>query len=306
MKPTIIIAAANGFIGKTLINYLSSSYRIIALVRKPKQSTENVRFLIWDGKTVGDWSHEFEGALAVINLAGKSVNCRYNEKNKAAIFASRLESTSVIGEAINLCTNKPKVWINAASATIYAHSEKHPNTEENGTIGAGFSVEVCQQWEACFKSYKQTAVRQIILRTAIVLGKDGGVIVPFKRLAKLGFGGKMGNGKQIFSWIHEEDVCRVVKFFIENGQTEGIYNLSAPNPVTNAQFMKTLRKTLHIPFGIPQPKGLLRLGALLIGTETELIFKSRFVLPERLLKAGFEFRCKTIDECMNNILTKAD
>jgi hypothetical protein len=298
MKPTIIITAANGFIGKTLVRYLSRDYRIIALVRKPQASCRGVKFLIWDGMTVGAWSYEFEGALAVINLAGKSVNCRYTEENKAAIFASRLESTNAIGEAINRCAHKPKVWINAASATIYAHSERIPNTEATGMIGTGFSVDVCQQWEACFNSFAQPGLRQIVLRTAIVLGKDGGVMVPFKRLARFGLGGSMGSGKQQLSWVHEEDVCRAIAFFIQQEATEGVYNISAPNPVTNERFMHALRKRLRIPFGIPQPKWLLELGARLIGTETELIFKSRFVLPERLLQAGFVFKHGTIEECL--------
>lgn len=301
MKPTIIITAANGFIGKTLVRYLSRNYRIIALVREPQTAIRDVKFLIWDGMTVGAWSYEFEGALAVINLAGKSVNCRYTEENKAAIFASRLESTNAVGEAINRCANKPKVWINAASATIYAHSERIPNTETNGVIGTGFSVDVCQQWEACFNSFAQPGLRQVILRTAIVLGKDGGVMVPFKRLARFGLGGSMGSGKQQLSWVHEEDVCRAIAFFIQQEGTEGVYNISAPNPVTNERFMHALRKRLRIPFGISQPKWLLELGARLIGTETELIFKSRFVLPERLLQAGFVFKYNTIKECLETL-----
>jgi len=301
MKPTVIITAANGFIGKTLVDFLERDYRIVALVRKPQPSSENIKYLVWDGKTVGDWSYELEGAHAVINLAGKSVNCRYNEQNKAAIYASRLESTSAIGQAIARCANKPKLWINAASATIYAHSEERPNTEANGAIGSGFSVDVCQQWEHCFNSFAQPDVRQVILRTAIVLGKNGGVMVPFKRLARFGLGGKMGNGRQMFSWIHEKDLCRAIAFFIENERTEGVYNLSAPNPVSNEAFMKILRKTLHIPFGIPQPEGMLRLGARLIGTETELIFKSRYVIPERLLQEGFAFEFGTIEQCLAGI-----
>jgi len=305
MKPTVIIAAANGFIGKELISFLSNNYRIIGLVRKPQASTPLVNYLIWDGRSVGDWSFEFESAEAVINLAGKSVNCRYNERNKAAIYASRLDSTRAIGEAINRCANKPKVWINAASATIYAHSLDKPNTEENGVIGTGFSVDVCQQWEACFNSYAQPGVRQVILRTAIVLGKNGGVMVPFRNLVRLGMGGKMADGQQVFSWIHETDLCRAVQFFIENEQTEGVYNLSAPNPVKNETFMRTLRKVLNTPFGIPQPKWLLRFGARLIGTETELIFKSRFVLPERLQKAGFVFEHPEIEECLEDLTAES-
>jgi uncharacterized protein len=302
MKSTIIITAANGFIGRHLVNHLKDKYRIIALVRKPAPSTPDVTYYVWDGRSVDNCQPEFEGALAVINLSGKSVNCRYNEKNKAEIYASRLESTHTIGMAIERCTIKPKVWLNAASATIYAHSECHPNTEENGIIGTGFSVDVCQIWERCFFAYDYLNIRQIALRTAIVLGREGGVMVPFKRLARLGLGGRMGNGKQQFSWIHEDDLCRAVEHFIIHEASEGIYNLSAPNPVTNAEFLRTLRKMMNIPFGLPQPKWLLKFGAWLIGTETELIFKSRFVLPERLQKEGFRFDYKTITGCLKNLI----
>lgn len=296
MKPTIVITAANGFIGRHLVATLKETYRIVALVRQPIPSTLDVKYCLWDGKTVGKWSVELEGASAVINLAGKSVNCRYNERNKAAIYASRLDSTRAIGEAIRRCGFKPAVWINAASATIYAHSEDRPNTEANGIIGGGFSVDVCQQWEAAFNAYSDLGVRQVILRTAIVLGKQGGVMVPFKRLARFGLGGRMGTGTQQFSWIHEDDLCAAVEHLITHTESRGVYNLAAPNPVTNAVFMEALRRQLRIPFGLPQPKGLLELGARLIGTETELIFKSRYVLPERLLSEGFVFRYPTIGQ----------
>lgn len=315
MKPTVIITAANGFIGRHLVQYLKGTYRIIALVRTLPAShhtnsslrfrthshsdfTPDIKYYAWDGRTVGKWSVEFEGALAVINLAGRSVNCRYNERNKAAIYASRLESTHVIGEAIRRCGFKPAVWINAASATIYAHSEDSPNTEANGIIGTGFSVDVCRQWEAAFTAYAGLGVRQVILRTAIVLGKEGGVMVPFKRLVRFGLGGRMGRGNQQFSWIHEDDLCAAIVHLITHETSSGVYNLSAPNPVTNTMFLQTLRQKMHIPFGIPQPKWLLEFGARLIGTETELILKSRYVLPGRLLQEGFEFQYPAMDKCL--------
>ncbi len=296
----IIITAANGFIGKTLVHYFKEKYEVIALVRKIPAKTEGVNYQLWDGETLGEWTIELEGALAVINLAGRSVNCRYNEKNKQAIYDSRLDSTEVVGKAIEQCADKPKVWINAASATIYKHSF-NPMTEKDGIIGEGFSVDVCQRWEQKFNDYKRENVRQIILRTAIVLGQDGGVMQPFNNLAKFGLGGKMAGGEQMFSWIHEKDLCRAVDFLIENERCTGVYNLSAPTPVTNAQFMTNLRQVNMIPFGIPSPKWLLKLDAWLIGTETELIFKSRFVVPERLLEEGFEFEFPTIKKCLENL-----
>jgi uncharacterized protein (TIGR01777 family) len=302
MKPTIIITAANGFIGQSLVQYLKDNYRVVALVRTPLPSTPDVTYYVWDGRTVGTWKHELEGAFAVINLAGKSVNCRYNDTNKAAIYSSRLESTHAIGKAIDACNVKPKVWLNAASATIYAHSLDQPNTEANGVIGSGFSVDVCQQWEAAFNTYNHLGVRQIALRTAIVLGKKGGVMAPFKRLAYLGMGGKMGPGNQQFSWIHELDLCRAVEHLLLNEHASGAYNLAAPNPIRNTVFAATLRRKLHVPFGIPQPVWLLEFGARLIKTETELILKSRYVIPERLMQEGFVFQFPEIEGCLEDLV----
>lgn len=297
----IIITAANGFIGQQLLNYFKKEHEVVALVRKLPANQNGVKYQLWDGIHLGEWTLEFEGAFAVINLAGRSVNCRYNEKNKNEIYQSRLDSTEIIGKAIEICADKPKVWINAASATIYKHSLHQPMTEKEGIIGEGFSVDVCQRWEKKFNDYKQENVRQILLRTAIVLGKNGGVMKPFNNLVRFGLGGKMASGEQMFSWIHETDLCRAIDFLIKNEKCEGIYNLSAPEPVPNKVFMETFRKVKKVSVGIPSPAWLLKMGAWLIGTETELIFKSRYVVPERLLAAGFKFKFNEIEACLEDI-----
>ena len=305
----IIITAANGFIGTSLVNHFKKENEVICFVRKidtklKSQFGEKVKMIIWDGKTKGNWIDELENSDVLINLAGKSVDCRYNEENKNEIYASRLESTKILGGAIKSLKNKPKVWFNAASATIYKHSLTVPNTEKNGTIGEGFSVDVCRKWEESFFNFKDLGVRQIALRTAIVLGKNGGVMKPFNRLVNFGLGGKMGKGNQQFSWIHEKDVCSAISFLINNEKSSGVYNISAPNPITNAFFMKTLRNTNKAFFGIPSPTWLLKIGAWIINTETELILKSRFVIPEKLRQEGFEFEFKTIDLCLNDLKKK--
>jgi uncharacterized protein len=301
MKEKVIIIAANGFLGTALVHYLKGKYEVIGLVRTLIPNEAKVKYIVWDGKTLGAWSQEFEGAFAIINLAGRSVDCRYNAKNKAQIFSSRLETTTVIGHAIEVCKVKPMVWLNSASATIYRHSEHKPMTENEGEMGTGFSVEVCQQWETCFYSFKISNVRQVALRTAIVLGKRGGVMLPFRRLVTFGLGGKMGNGTQQFSWIHELDFCRSIEFLISEKKCEGSFNISSPKPVTNAVFMKTLREVYHIPFGVPSPKWLLEIGARIIKTETELILKSRFVIPEKLVDAGFEFQFPNIKNALKDL-----
>lgn len=296
----IILFGANGFMGQHLIAYFSKNNEVVAIQRTPQTDREQVRYVSWDGKNPGAWCQELEDADVVINLAGKSVDCRYTEANKAAIFSSRLDSTRAIGEAIRQCKVKPKVWLNAASATIYRHSFE-PMTESKGIIGEGFSVEVCKAWEKAFFEFRDLGVRQIALRTSIVLGNDGGVMVPFKNLTKFGFGGKMGDGRQLFSWIHIEDACRAIEFLVKQEDLSGVYNIAAPNPITNAAFMQALRKRYKRPFGLPLPKKLLEFGARIIQTETELILKSRYVIPEKLLNEGFHFKYPAIENCLEAI-----
>lgn len=293
----IIITAANGFMGEALVDYFSKAHEVVVIIRKPIKY-KNAKTCSWDGKNLGDWAKELEGSNVLINLAGKSVNCRYNEVNKAAIYASRLESTSVLGNAIKACENPPKLWINAASATIYRHSLNDPMTENKGEIGSGFSVDVCQKWEKSFFDFKFTNTRQVALRTAIVLGKNGGVMIPFKRLTQLGFGGKMGDGNQQFSWIHIEDVCRSIEFIIKNESLSGAINISSPNPIRNSVFMQALRQRYNRFAIIPSPEYLLELGAKVIKTETELILKSRFVIPEILEQAGFQWKFPKIEQAL--------
>lgn len=296
----IILFGANGFMGKHLAAYFAKNHEVVAVQRGTKADEGNIRYRSWDGKSFGDWCGELEGSDVVINLAGKSVDCRYTEANKAAIFSSRLESTRIIGEAISSCAVKPKVWMNAASGTIYQHSFV-PMTESKGIIGKGFSVDVCQAWEKTFFESSVPGVRQVALRTAIVLGNDGGVMVPFKRLTQWGLGGKMGPGNQLFSWIHIGDVCRALDFLIEREESSGVYNIAAPNPIPNTEFMQALRKRYKRPFGLPLPKALLEFGAKLIKTETELILKSRYVIPEKLTDEGFRFKYPHMEQCLEAI-----
>ncbi len=289
-KGRIVIAGGAGFMGEALAAYLAKKYQVIILSRTVHKNADNITFVQWDGINLNEkWTKYIDGSVAVINLSGKSVNCRYNEKNKAEIFASRLNSTKAIRMAIEQCTNPPECWINAASATIYRHAEDRPMTESTGELGKGFSVEVCKAWEKTFYEVCPKNVRQIAIRTAIVIADHGSVMNYFSGLAKMFLAGKMGNGKQKFSWIHIDDFCRAVDWFLDNKNCKGTYNLASPNPVTNAQFMAWVRKKNNRKFGLPLPKLLLEMGAFLLGTETELILKSRWVLPERLLAEGFVF-----------------
>lgn len=302
MKSKIVIAGGSGFIGQELANYFKNKFHVIVLTRGNSRTENGITFINWDAKNLDNWVAELEGAEALINLTGKSVDCRYNQANKAQIYASRLESTAILGQAIKQCKQKPKVWMNAASATIYRDEHEKPNTEIDGIIGEGFSVDVCQKWEQMFYSFSFKEVRQINLRIAIVLQKDKSVMIPFKNLAKFGLGGKTGSGKQMFSWIHIDDFCSAIAYFINNYNCLGTYNLAAPNAVTNAYFMQKIREKLNMPIGINQPKWLLELGAWLINTETELLLKSRWVYPEKLINEGFKFKYNTIEKAIEKLV----
>lgn len=292
MKPKIIIAGGTGFLGQYLARYFAEKgFQIIVLSRKGHENQENIRYLKWDGKSQGSWSKALEGATMIINLAGKSVNCRYTPKNRRIILSSRIDATKAIGEAIQNCSKAPQLWINAASSTIYDHTVKGPaNDEYEGKIGDDFSMNVCKAWEETFLNCTTLQTRKIYLRIGIVLGKEGGALPPNLNLVKLGLGGKQGNGQQFISWLHIEDLARIISFLQDEQKLDGGFNCVSPHPVRNAEFMKLLRQKWKALIGLPSPAWLLKIGAALIGTETELILKSRKVAPRRLLEAGFEFR----------------
>lgn len=290
----IVLAGGTGFVGKYLKNkFIELGYDVKIISRQNNS-------IPWtDSDSILE---AIENSEMLINLAGKSVDCRYNKKNKEEILKSRTETTQLLGEILLKCKNPPELWINSSTATIYRHAQDRPMTESTGEIGSGFSVGVATQWEKVFFDFKLSKTRQVALRMAIVLGKDGGVMIPFKNLVRFGLGGKQGSGNQMFSWIHIEDLFGIIQFVQANKKMEGAYNCSAPNPVSNEILMRSLRQAMNIKFGLPSPKFLLEIGAFVIRTETELILKSRWVIPERLMKAGFQFRFSTIEEALRNIL----
>ncbi len=301
----LIIAGGTGFLGQALIDHFKNDFdAIVVLSRRENKLEGKVRYIKWDAKTEGSWCKELEGAFAIINLCGKSVDCRYTEANKKIIFSSRLDSTKIIGEAILKCNTPPKVWINGASATIYAASENIPMTETNGKIGEGFSIDVCKAWEKVFYDFKLPGTRMINLRISLVFGTGGGVFPVLFSLTKKLIGGKMGNGKQQVSWIHIKDFCRIVEWIFEHEDSKGIYNVVAPEPVSNKNLMRLLRQNANALFGLPSPAWLLEIGAFFIRTETELILKSRYSVPERLLDEGFKFNYESIEKCVIDLTQK--
>ncbi len=294
MTKKIIIAGGTGFVGKYLSDkFISLGYEVHIISRQAGHTNwQNLTALI----------KVLENAEMLINLAGKSVDCRYNKKNKKEIYDSRINTTNRLGEAIFLCKNPPKLWINSSTATIYRHAEDRAMTEDKGEIGSGFSVNVATNWEKSFFGFNLKDTRQIALRMAIVLGKDGGVIKPLKSLVTLGLGGTQGKGNQMFSWIHIEDLFNIIIFLQQKKSLTGVFNASSPNPVSNKTLMQLLRWNMKVKIGLPVSEWMLRIGAVIIKTETELILKSRWVVPERLLSAGYKFKYDTLNNSVKDIL----
>jgi len=313
----IIIAGGTGFIGRQLARYFSPDNEIVILTRNSHDLSNNafadftlegayrnnVTLVEWNGKDAGSWVAAINGSDLVVNLAGKSVNCRYNATNRQEIFDSRTNTTKALADAINKAANPPTLWINAASATIYRDATDRPQDEYTGEYHDDFSVQVCKLWEHTFFNTATPATRKIALRIAITLG-EGGVMVPYMTLCKFALGGKQGNGHQMFSWVHIEDLCRVIDFAFANEDMQGVYNVSSPNPVTNKRFMRELRLATGHRIGLPAYQWMLAIGAPVIGTEKELLLKSRWVLPARLLEKGFVFRYPSIQNAFKEIIGK--
>ena len=300
----LIIAAGTGFLGQVLVDHFKDSFdEIVILTRGKSENKNNIKYVNWNAKTFSGWEKELENTDILINLAGKSVDCRYNEKNKQEIFNSRIESTKILNEAVLQCENPPKHWLNSSTSTIYRFSLDKQMDETTGEIGNDFSMNIAKSWEKAFFETKTPKTLKTALRTSIVLGKNGGAFIPLKTLAKLGMGGKQGNGKQFISWIHEKDFARAVAFVIEN-KLENEINIVSPNPIRNVDFMSKLRKAVGMPIGISQPEWLLELGSKIINTETELVLKSRNVIPKRLQENGFTFNYDSVDKTFENLLQK--
>ncbi|MGO4789602.1 TIGR01777 family oxidoreductase [Paenibacillus sp. 2KB_20] len=293
----IVLAGGTGFIGTYLTKKFTNEQQTQVLTISRRKG-----HIAWNDQEA--IVAALEGADMLINLAGKSVNCRYDEKNKELIIKSRVDTTNILGSAIEACHTPPSTWFNSSTATIYRHAEDKPMTEEQGEIGSGFSVEVAKEWERAFFSFSLPQTRQIALRIAIVLGPGGGVMTPYVNLVKYGLGGVQGTGKQKFSWIHVEDLYRMILFLQERAELSGVFNCASPYPVTNKELMEQLRLSLNRRLGLPSPKWLLELGARLIQTETELVMKSRWVIPDRLCKAGFHFTYDTLNKALADILKR--
>lgn len=305
----LILAGGSGFLGRALAEYFLAGNRdVVILTRHPKDDVTPARQIVWDGCKIGVWAREVDGATAVVNLTGKSVNCRYTPKNQKQIIDSRVDPTRVLGEAINGCMSPPKVWINASTATIYKHTYG-PAMSEAGEIGAtaeakdAFSIEVAKAWEKAFFEIITPTTRKIAMRTAMVLGHAENSVFPMLRfLTRLRLGGRMGDGRQYVSWVHEIDFCRAVEWLINHEELKGPINIGAPNPVPNTEMMSILRRLSGVRLGLPATKWMLELGAFFLRTETELIIKSRKVVSPALLASGFDFQFTSMEEAFQDLI----
>lgn len=294
----VVIPGGTGQVGRIVARHFHDRGDLVSVLARTT-ATAPWRMVAWDAQNLSDWTRELENADVVINLAGRSVNCRYTGANKRAILESRVGSTRLLGEAIQGLKNPPRLWLNASTATIYRHALDREMDEKTGEIGdkeAGtpsswhFSIDVATRWEEAFFGAQTPRTRKVALRSAMTMSPDrGGIFDTLLRLVRLGFGGAAGSGRQYVSWIHELDFVRAIDFLIAHEEMDGAVNLAAPTPLENTEFMRALREAWGAQTGMAAPEWMLEIGAVILRTETELILKSRRVVPGRLLDAGFKF-----------------
>jgi uncharacterized protein (TIGR01777 family) len=306
----IVIPGGTGQVGTVLARaFQRDRHQVVVLSRALQKAPWRV--VSWDAATLGPWASELDGADVVINLAGRNVNCRYSSENRRAIKESRINSTRVVGEAIARAKRPPPIWLQASTATIYAHRYDAPNDEATGILGGSepgvpdtwrFSIDVATSWERALDEAVVPRTRKVKLRSAMTMSPDkGGIFDVLLGLVRHGLGGRSGNGRQYVSWIHYEDFVRAIYWLIEHENVEGAMNLCSPEPVPNAEFMRTLRAAWGMPFGLPATRWMLELGAIFLRTETELILKSRRVIPGRLLRHSFSFGFPTWREAARDL-----
>ncbi len=307
----MVIPGGAGHLGRILAGYLDSKGNSVTVLSR-SGAVEPWPVVSWNGTDLDDWARELEGADVVINLAGRSVNCRYTTGNRREILESRVRPTELIGEAISRLHRPPRLWMNASTATIYRHSLDREMDEASGELGGGernapdiwrFSIEVARHWEKAFFAAHTPRTRKVALRSAMVMSAEqGGTFDLLLRLVRFGLGGQAGLGNQYVSWVHEDDFVRALDYLIEHEEFEGPVNVASPNPVPNEEFMRTLRNVWGSRIGLPAANWMLEAGALFLRTETELILKSRRVVPGLLLKSGFEFQSPEWGSAAENLV----
>ena len=309
----MIIPGGNGQVGTVLSRHFhTQGHEVVVLARKPVPAPWRV--VSWDGENLGQWTSELENSDVVINLAGRSVNCRYTAINRKAIMDSRTETTRLLGRAIGQLSHPPRLWMNASTATIYRHIYERPMDEQTGEIGGRepdvpakwrFSIDVATSWEAAFFETEAPNVRKVALRSAVIMSPDrGGIFDTLLRLVRFGLGGTAGSGQQFVSWIHDADFLSSIEYLIAHDEFAGAVNMASPNPLPNREFMRALREAWGMPIGLPATNWMLEVGSMVLRTETELVLKSRRVLPKRLLEGGFGFQFPGWPEAAENLVAR--
>ncbi len=307
----VVVFGGTGHMGAALRRHLDSErFRLTIVTRSPKTA----EYVVWDGKNLGPWTEALEATDVVINLAGRRVHCRYKEVNLREMMVSRVESTVLIGQAISACQSPPKLWLQASTATIYAHRFDAANDEATGILGGSepgvpatwnFSIQIAKNWEKALMEANTPQTRKVALRSAIMMGidKDSAFEI-FSRLARLGLGGSLAGGRQYVSWIHELDFTRAIEFIIDHSEMEGTVNVCSPNPLPQAEFARGLRRAWGVRFGLPATEWMAAVGAWAMNGDTELVMKSRRVIPTRLLHLGFRFEFPSWPEAAQDLVAR--
>jgi len=300
-KKRIVLAGGSGFLGRALAKeLLARNYEIVVLTRSPRARNDGVNEILWDGKNSGEWIQFLDGAEAVVNLAGRSIQCRYTPENLRGLAASRVDSVRAIATAIGRVAQPPRVWVQAGAVGFYGDS-KDRLCDENSPAGSDTLAGICQPWEAAFNSVMAPETRRVLLRIGFVLGRDGGALPVLAGLVKWFLGGTAGSGKQFISWIHAGDLSRMFIGAIERDELNGTFNAVGPNPVTNREFMRELRRALRRPWCPPAPEWSVKLGSRLMGTEPSLALVGCRVAPKRFLEAGFKFQFPELPGALKNL-----
>jgi uncharacterized protein (TIGR01777 family) len=297
----IVLAGGSGFVGQALAPiFVAKGYEVAVLGRGSAHRDDGVDYLQWDGKTIGDWTSALDGAEAIVNFTGKNINCRHTAENRREIVRSRVDSVRALGEAIAHCPVPPKVFAQTSGIGYYGDTGDRV-VDEEAPCGNDFPAEVCRQWEGAFGALNLPATRKVVLRLGVVLGRTGGALPVLEKLTRFFLGGAVGSGRQFISWIHIDDIIRLYMSVIERPELAGVFNATAPAPVTNAEFMRELRGVLHRPWSPPVPAPLARAGAWLMGSEGELALLSSRCTPRRFLEHGFKFQFPTLREAVAHL-----
>lgn len=298
----VVIAGGSGFIGTSLASYLNQRGYDVVILSRQNSNTSNYRYARWDARSIGDWVRELDGAVGIVNLVGRSVDCIKTPAHQDEILRSRVEATRILGRAMRSVSSPPPTWVQMSTAHIYGDPPEIV-CDESTLPGIGLAPTVGIAWEQEFSKAKLPSQREVVLRTSFVVGRHGGAMQRFKLLARFGLAGTIAGGKQGISWIHEDDMNAILERAMFNETMTGIYNVTSPNPVSQKVFMRELRRAIHVPIGLPATAWMVRIGApLLLKSDPDLALYGRYVIPARLISEGYQFKFSNCAEALKNLL----